>query len=129
MAKVIKQQQKKQILKIASCIVAISIIASIITGIVFHCFIGDETSNNESTISTSDNISSSSKETNNDTSQSDKINTDANNNTHGSSFTDDFSQPDFEIQPPIDDTQDSNSSIISNLLINIFLAFFKKLVL
>lgn len=113
-AKVIKQQQKKQILKIASCIVAISIIASIITGIVFHCFIGDETSNNESAISTSDNISSSSKETNNDTSQSDKINTDANNNTHGSSFTDDFSQPDFEIQPPIDDTQDSNSSIISN---------------
>lgn len=109
-AKVIKQQQKKNVLKIASCIVAISMITTIIT-VVAILGLGKNKSNNRNSGTTSSNQSvtlSSSESTN--TQQNGNTQTETNDNTHESSSSENSSQDDT----PVDGNENPDSSNASD---------------
>lgn len=143
-AKVIKQQQKNHILKIASCIVALSVITSIITVFFMGCFDKNKPTNNGDSFTSGNGIIVSSddsslqetqsqqsskdetvadeslpQQTENNTSQNSSQSV-VDNNSHGSSSTNDETQSDqngnsSENKTSNDDPSDSsNSSNSSN---------------
>lgn len=136
-SKVIKQQQKKNILKIASCIVAISMITTILT-VLLLIGLGKKPMNNGGNLSSNDSIilsseetssqqtssqqttsqnssqEESSQQTDNTTSQNSDTQTTVDNNTHTSSSTDDNSQQESSEELNSDEAINSASSTLSS---------------
>lgn len=110
-SKVIKQQQKKNVLKIASCIVAISVITTLITLITVFALVGfgknKTQSPNISIATSSDSAMLSSQETSSNESQSGSVQTVVDGNTHESDSTD-------NPQQPADEKDDNSSTVIDS---------------
>ena len=115
-SKVIKQQQKKNVLKIASCIVAISVITTLITLITVFALVGlgknKTQSPNISIATSSDSAMLSSQETSSNESQSGSVQTVVDGNTHESDSTDNPHQPVDD--KPADKKDDNSSTVIDS---------------
>ena len=116
-SKVIKQQQKKNVLKIASCIVAISMITTLITLITVFALIGfgknKIQSPNISAESSSDSaIIISSQETSSNEYQNSSVQTAVDDNTHESTATDNPQQPDNK--EPSNEENENLSTVIDS---------------
>ena len=119
-AKVIKQLQKKNVLNIASCIVAISMITTIITVVAILGFGKNKSHNhNSGTTSSNQSVTLSSPESNDtqqdgNTQQNGNTQTETNDNTHGPSSSENSSQGDTQDDTVVDGNQNPNSSDTSD---------------
>lgn len=113
-SKVIKQQQKNSVLKIASCIVAISAITTLITLLIVFVLLGFGKNKtkipNISIEASSDSAIYSSQETSSNESQNSSVQTVVDDNTHESTSTDTPQQPNNEDEPTNEENE--NSSIV-----------------